>query len=134
MLDIEQVKKSFDRCSSNGDIIQEFYNIFLDSHPDIKPRFANTNFAQQKKLLLQGLDLTIMYASGEPVGRIGLNRIKKSHRKAALDILPELYPNWKNSFLQVISELDSEFNENLNQQWDLVLQKSIDFIISGYDD
>ena len=134
MIKIDVVKKSFDRCSNKNDIIGEFYNVFLDSHPDIKPRFANTNFVEQKKLLLQGLDLTIMFATDEPVGKIGINRIKKSHRKAELDIPPELYPYWKESFLHVISELDPEFSPELRQQWDLVLQKSIDYIISGYHD
>ena len=133
MIDIEQVKRSFDRCAAHGDIIDDFYKIFLDSHPDIKPRFANTNFDSQKKLLLQGLDLTIMFASDQPVGRIGINRIKKSHCRAVLDIPPDLYPYWKKSFLTAISVLDPEFSDELKEQWDWVLQKSIDYIISGYD-
>lgn len=134
MMDIEQVKKSFDRCSSSGDIIDKFYNIFLDYHPDIKPRFAHTNFDLQKKLLLQGLDLTIMFATDEHVGKIGINRIRKSHRQTAMNIPPELYPYWKASFLQAISEMDPEFTDELKQQWDWVLQKSIDYIIAGYED
>ena len=134
MINIELVKKSFDRCAAKGDVIQAFYDIFLDSHPDIKHRFANTNFDNQKKLLLQGLDLTIMFATDEPVGKIGINRIRKSHKKSALNIQPDLYPNWKRSLLQTISEFDPEFNNELEEQWDLVLQKSIDYITDGYDD
>jgi hemoglobin-like flavoprotein len=134
MIAIEQVKKSFDRCSAKGgDIIQTFYDIFLVSHPEIKPLFANTYFESQKKLLLQGLDLTIMFASDAPVGKIGINRIKKSHCKFGLNIPPHLYPYWKESFLQAISKLDPEFSEELKLQWDWVLQKSIDFIIGGYE-
>lgn len=133
MIDIEQVKRSFDRCAAHGDIIDDFYKIFLDSHHDIKPRFDHTNFDSQKKLLLQGLDLTIMFASDQPVGRIGINRIKKSHCRAVLDIPPDLYPYWKKSFLTAISVLDPEFSDELKEQWDWVLQKSIDYIISGYD-
>ena len=134
MINIELVKKSFDRCAAKGDIIGDFYDIFLESHPDISPQFANTNFVQQKKLLLQGLDLTIMFATDEPVGKIGINRIKKSHCKTALNITPELYPYWKQSLLRAISELDPEFSDKLKEQWDLVLQKSIDYIISGYEE
>jgi len=134
MIDIEEVKKSFDRCSSNGDIIDKFYSLFLDSHSNIGPRFANTNFDTQKKLLLQGLDLTIMFATDEHVGKIGINRIRKSHNKSGLNIPPELYPYWKVSFLQAISEMDPEFTDELKQQWDMVLQKAIDYIIDGYED
>ena len=134
MIDIEEVKKSFARCSSNDDIINKFYSLFLDSHPNIRPRFDNSNFESQKKLLLQGLDLTIMFASDEQVGKIGINRIKKSHSKSGFDIPPALYPYWKVSFLQTISELDPEFNNELKEQWDMVLQKAIDYIIDGYED
>ena len=133
MFDIEQVKQSFDRCPSKDDIIDKFYGLFFDIHPDIKPLFTKTNYDTQKKMLLQGLDLAIMFATDEPVGKTGINRIRKSHNKSGLNIPPELYPYWKVSFLQTISELDPEFTDELKQQWDMVLQKSIDYIIAGHE-
>lgn len=134
MLNVEQVKQSFDRCSPKGEMIDKFYNLFFDLHPEIKPKFANTNFENQKKALLQGLDLAIMFASDEPVGKIGISRIKKSHSKSNLNILPELYPYWKVCFIQTVSEMDPKFSDELKEQWDLLLQKSIDHIIGGYED
>jgi len=47
------VQNSYGRCLSNGDLIETFYDIFLSSDPKIKERFANTDFANQKKLLRQ---------------------------------------------------------------------------------
>ncbi len=133
MNDFEIVAQSFVRCMIKGDVIGRFYEIFLDSHPDIKHRFANTDFDSQKHLLRQGINLAIMFASGNPVGQNGIKRIRKSHRKSGLNITPDLYPYWKNSFLQATSEFDPEFSDELKRQWDSVLQKSIDYIIDGYD-
>ena len=133
MSDFERVEQSFERCLIKGDVIGRFYDIFLESHPDIKPRFANTDFQSQKHLLRQGINLAIMFASGNPAGKNGIKRIRKSHRKSGLNIPPDLYPYWKKSFIQATSEFDSKFSDELKRQWDSVLQKSIDYIIDGYE-
>ena len=133
MNDFEEVKQSFARCMIKGDVVGRFYDIFLDSHPEIKPRFANTDFDSQKHLLRQGVNLAIMFASDNPVGKKGIERIRKSHSKLSLDIPPNLYSYWKKSFIQAASEFDPEFSDELEKQWDLVLQKTISYIIDGYE-
>ncbi len=133
MNDPEEVKQSLVRCMITGDVIGRFYEIFLDSHPDIKPRFANTEFDTQKQLLRQSVNLAIMFANENDVGKKGIGRIRKSHNKSSLNIPPELYPYWKKSFIQAASEFDLEFSDELKQQWDSVLQKTIDFVIDGYE-
>lgn len=132
MSDVEDVKQSFVRCMIQGDIVGRFYDIFLDSHPDIKPRFANTDFDSQKQLLRQGVNLAIMFADGHDVGKKGINRIRNSHSKSGLNIPPDLYPYWKKSFIQAASEFDLEFSDELKSQWDSILQKTIDYVIDGY--
>ena len=116
-----------------GDVMGKFYDVFLDSHSDIKPRFANTDFDAQKRLLRQSINLAIMFANDNPVGKKGIERIRNSHRKARLNILPELYPYWKKSFIQVVDEFDPEFSDELKKQWDTVLQKTIDYVVDGYE-
>ena len=133
MNDFEEVKQSFARCMIKGDVVGRFYEIFLDSHPDIKPRFENTDFDSQKHLLRQSVNLAMMFANDNQVAEKGIKRIRQSHSKSGLNILPELYPYWKKSFIQAASELDPEFSDELEQQWDLVLQKTISYIIDGYE-
>lgn len=133
MNNCEDVKQSFARCMIKGDVVGRFYEIFLASHPDIKPRFANTDFDAQKHLLRQSVNLAMMFANDNQVGIKGIKRIRKSHSKSGLNIPPDLYPYWKKSFIQAASEFDQEFSDELNTQWNEVLQKTIDFIIEGYD-
>jgi hemoglobin-like flavoprotein len=133
MNDAAEVEESFERCLLKGDVIGRFYDIFMDSHPDIKPRFANTNFDSQKKLLRQSVGLAILYARNNPVGRIGINRLARSHSKSGLDIPPPLYVYWKSSFLQALSEFDEGFSDELRTSWDSVLQGTIDAVAAGYE-
>ena len=133
MNDCEDVKQSYARCMIKGDIVGRFYEIFLASHQDIKPRFANTDFDSQKQLLRQSVNLAMMFANDNEVGKKGINRIRQSHSKSGLNVPPDLYPYWKQSFIQAASEFDQEFSDELKRKWDAVLQKTIDFIIEGYE-
>ncbi len=133
MIDSVEVEESFERCILKGDVMERFYALFMDSHPDIKPRFASTNFDSQKRLLRQSIGLAILHARNNPVGRIGINRLARSHGKSGLDIPPRLYAYWKQSFIQAVSEFDEEFSESLRTQWDAVLQKTIDDVVAGYE-
>ena len=133
MNDAALVEESFERCMVKGDVIGRFYAIFMDSHPDIKPRFANTNFDAQKSLLRQSIGLAILHAHNNPVGRIGISRLARSHNKSGLNIPPSLYTYWKTSFLRALSEFDEEFTDELRTSWDSVLQKTIDAIAAGYE-
>jgi hemoglobin-like flavoprotein len=125
------VKGSFTRCMGR-DLIGHFYDIFLKSNPEIAPRFARTDFQAQRDLLKHGIHLAIMFTEGNPLGKKGLARIRKSHSKANLDIPPGLYRYWKSSFLRAVADLDPEFSEESRMAWDVVLQNAIDYIISGY--
>lgn len=133
MIDAAEVEESFERCILKGDVMERFYALFMDSHPDIRPRFANTNFDSQKKLLRQSIGLAILHARNNPVGRIGINRLARSHGTSGLNIPPHLYAYWKQSFIQAVSEFDEEFSDNLKTQWDAVLQKTIDDVVAGYE-
>ena len=129
---VQLAKDSYTR-SAGKDVIGRFYEIFLKSHPHIAPLFAETDFVAQKETLNHGMHLAIMFAEGQALGKTGLERIRQSHCRNRLNISPMLYPYWKKSFLQAISETDPQFNEETRKAWDSVLQQTIDFISGGYD-
>lgn len=133
MTNVDNVRNSLGRANRKGMLFDRFYEIFLASNSAIKPMFANTDMANQKQLLRQGLNLTIMFAEGNPVGESGLNRIRRSHAKNGLNIDPKMYRFWKASFLQAVSECDPDHTPDLAQDWDDLLQKAIDHIAAGYN-
>ena len=133
MSEMDSIKQSYGRCLLKGDLIGRFYEIFLESHPDVKPLFANTDFDIQKQALRQGINLMIMFTNESAVGKSGMKRIRDSHSRSGLNIPPNLYQYWKDSLLQALSEFDSKFSDNLRTEWDQNLQIAIDFIIEGYE-
>lgn len=131
---IDQIKESYGRANVKGNLFDRFYDIFLASHPDIAPRFANTDFEKQKGLIRQGINLAIMFADDNTIGRSGMARIRESHSKAKLDVPPKMYKYWLDSFVQTISELDEKFTPDLKAQWKEAMQKVTDYIAEGYDE
>ena len=129
---ITTVRDSMGRCIFHGNLVERFYEIFLDSDPKIKPMFANTDMEKQKQLLDHGLSLAILYVSGHAMGKRGLQRLRESHSRNNLNVSPELYPFWKQSLIQAVTELDPEYTDDIGRAWDEVLQQAIDYIAEGY--
>ena len=127
--EVARVRESFSRSILN-DVMGKFYEIFLVSHPDIKPMFVRTDLKTQKELLKHGIHLAIMYSDDNPVGVNGLSRIRDTHSKAKMNIPTHLYSYWKASFLKAIAQCDPQFTEQTRKDWDIVLQKAISHLTS----
>lgn len=127
-----KVRESFGRCLLKGDLFQHFYAHFSQSHSDVSQKFRNTDFDKQKRLLQDGINLAIMFAEGNPVGRNGIERIAESHGKLGLDINPHLYSYWLESFIDALAEFDPEFCLDIEDEWREVLSKAIEFIKARY--
>lgn len=126
---VTAVRESF-RRSILSDVFGKFYDIFLNSHSDIKRMFLHTDLKSQKELLKHGIQLAILFADGNPVATQGLSRIKQTHGKGKMAIPPQMYRLWKSSFLTAIEQTDPQFSPQVRQEWDRVLQKTIDYIAS----
>lgn len=126
------VKQSFGRCLNRGDLIGRFYELLLEADPVIPKKFEHTDMRKQKDLLIHGINLALMFVEGDPVGKNGLLRIRQSHSKKNLDINPELYMFWMASFQQAVSEIDPDYNDDIENSWQEVLEKTVNFISEGY--
>ena len=89
--EIQEVRESFGRCTLKGDLIDRFYEIFLESHPDIKPRFANTDFTKQKELLRKGINIAILFGNDKVLGRKGIEKLRESHKRTKLNVRVLVY-------------------------------------------
>lgn len=126
------VKVSFGRCCVAPTFFDRFYEIFLNSHPAIKPMFQHTDMSRQKSLLRQGLTMLIMHGEGNRFGTQSLERIAESHSRKKLNISPDLYPYWMNSLLKVVKECDPEYTPALEAEWKKILKKGTEFLIDKY--
>ena len=51
----DDLQQSYGRCLRGKNFIERFYEIFLASHPDIAPMFAETDFQKQRMALRRGI-------------------------------------------------------------------------------
>lgn len=130
--EIQNVQASYGRALWDLDFLDNFYEIFLDSHPEIRPRFANTDFVKQKDLLRHGLMSVLMFAEGQPSARTCLERIRSTHSREKMAISPDLYPHWIQSLMKAVSKSDPKFDQDLEANWRKVIAPAIEFIQSGY--
>ena len=130
----QDVRISFGRCLMNGDLIQEFYESFLESDPRLPFMFENTDFSEQRELLSHSINLAILFAEGSETGKQGLSKVRKSHSRKELNIPPSMYHLWIDSFLKTVKKLDDQLDEKVLGEWREVLNIAVDYIKSGYDD
>lgn len=130
---IRLVKRSYSRCFiGEKNLIDAFYDVFLQSHPDIPEKFKHTDFIQQKLLLRQGINCMLMYAEGVYAGDFCLDELKVSHNRKHYNIHPSYYAFWKQSLIKVLWQYDPQFNNELELLWNEVLDKGIKFMTEGY--
>ena len=112
----------------------QFYNSFLNSHPEIGPMFLNTDFDKQISMLKYAITMAIMFAEREDeLARDVLSKISKSHSHRKLNVKPEYYIFWLKSLIETLWVCDPQFNQELEQDWKQLLQLTVDFVKSGYD-
>ena len=128
---IEDVKLSFCRCTLRGGFIDTFYDHFLRSHPNVAPMFKDTDMADQKALLRQGLAMMIQLPQGSRMARNALDRIAASHGDNGMRIPAHMYTYWLESLLRAVRDHDPEFGPALEKRWRQVMQHGIDHIVAG---
>ena len=132
-MDLDAVRNSYARCLMREDFVDRFYDIFIDSHPSIRPMFENTDFDLQINLLRQGLMYAFEFARGDKRANTYIEQLRESHgRHGRIKVQPKLYPFWVNSMVTAASQCDPEFNPRLEKEWRNVLSKATAHMKSGY--
>jgi hemoglobin-like flavoprotein len=124
-------QQSYARCLRSEDFFERFYEILLESHPAIPPMFEETYFPRQRQLLKHGLGLLMSYGNKPDPALI--ERLAARHSRSALNVSPDLYPAWVDSLVQVVSERDPKFDEDIERAWRAVVEPGITFMQGHYE-
>jgi hemoglobin-like flavoprotein len=116
--EFNDLQQSYGRCLRGKGFIERFYDIFLASHPDIAPMFANTDFQKQRMALRRGISIAISHAAGGNLVRQSMEHMADVHsRKGHAPVAPRYYSLWVDSLVQAVSEMDPEFSPKLGERW-----------------
>ena len=128
----EGVRFSFERCEVKGDFAETFYNNLLGWSPEIPLYFAETDFDRQRELLRNSVHLMVSRDVADPEMREMLERLGRTHGRDGLNILPRLYEAWLDSVCLTVSEMDPEWDEDLERKWVVRLRAGIQIIMAAY--
>ena len=114
----DDLQQSYGRCLRGKNFIERFYEIFLESHPSIRPMFEKTDFQTQRMALRHGISAAISYASGSSLTKRTMDQMADVHsRKGHAPVSPDLYPYWIDSLVQAIKENDPQATPELLARW-----------------
>lgn len=123
--------ESFDKMlgnnAYNAAFIGEFYRLFFNKSPLVTEMFANTNMSAQKTMLHDSLYTMVeFYRSKQLTSE--LRHLARVHGKSGRDIPLHLYDLWLDSLMEALYNYDSEFDEQAELAWRLVMTPGITYI------
>jgi hemoglobin-like flavoprotein len=131
---LQVLDDSLHRCAGNPGFLDLFYERFLNSSPDVREKFANTDFVRQKRALLGSFHLMLLAAEDEENGpERYLRDLAFSHGKSQLDIGSYLYDLWLDSLLETVRECDPEWTPEIGQAWEKVMGVGINYLLLHYN-
>lgn len=129
----DDLQVSYGRCLRHGAFIERFYEIFMDSHPDVRALFDKTDFTTQRMALRRGISSAIAHAGGSRLAQRTMDEMVKVHsRKGRVPVSAALYPYWVDSLLTAIAEFDPEYTTPLGDRWRVAMNKVTDYFIRHY--
>jgi len=131
--DFTDVQQSYGRCLNSGGFIERFYEIFMDSAPEIRSAFTGVDFGKQRRALRRGITNAILFAGGSPIVTGLIERMATVHSRAGhAPVPPRLYQYWMESLVRAVWEKDQRMTPQLEARWRAALQPAIDAFIARY--
>ncbi len=124
--------KSFERCLAKANFFDSFYQRFISNSDDAKAMFANTDMANQKKMLQNSLYMMVAAPSGVKKATAHIEHIAKSHSREGYGVKPELYDLWLSCLLETVEEFDDEHEPVVESAWKQTLEHGIELMKSQY--
>jgi tellurite resistance-related uncharacterized protein/hemoglobin-like flavoprotein len=128
----EDVFRSFDRCEATGGFAEIFYNLFLDSSPEVAPYFAATDFEQQRHVLRDSVYMMVTREVTDPAMRQMLDQLGAAHNRDEYNVLPRLYELWLDSICETGRMLDPEWDDEIERKWRVRLRPGLQIIMAAY--
>ena len=118
--------------SARLEFFDAFYKNFFDASPDISSYFKNTDMQRQKSIIIRAFYALFSFYASHQVDDI-LEKIAVSHSKHQLNIKPELYELWLESFIKTVKSFDAEYDDDTELGWRLILSPGIVYMKFKYD-
>ena len=123
---------SYQRCCDQPAFFETFYRNFLAVCPEAAPRFAQTDFQRQNKLLRHAVGVLLIFSKqpeGEPTL---LTRIAERHSRRDLAVPASLYPPFVDSLIATVKKFDPVFTPEIEEAWRRTVEPGVKYMASRY--
>ncbi|MFM9266432.1 globin family protein [Tychonema sp. BBK16] len=116
-LNVELLEQSFEKVKPRADeFAASFYDNLFAAHPEVKPLFAETNMAKQRKLLLASLVLVVENLRKPGVLEKALKNLGAKH--VGYGTVPQHYPAVGEALLATFEQyLQQDWTREVKQAW-----------------
>jgi len=124
---------SYQRCCENPAFFEAFYRNFFTVCPEAAPRFANTDFERQSRLLRHAFGLLLIFPKqpeGEPTL---LTRVAERHSRSDLNVPPSFYPPFVDSLIATVKQYDPACTPEVEDAWRRTVAKGVAYMVSRYE-
>ena len=125
-------KASYDRCCAAPDFLQAFYRNFLAACPEAAPKFANTDFERQTRLLRHAIGLLLIFPTQPPTEPPLLARIAERHSRRDLDVDPAFYRPFIESLIATLKQYDGEYTPAIEAAWRETVAPGVEYMKSKH--
>ena len=128
---MSEPKESYGRCLVRGSLglASRHYDLFVASHPDIQALFNASDPEEHKKTLRHMHTVLLMFGSGDRYAETALVRTARKHGPTGMDVHRDLYEMWAASLIEAVRECDPEFDPEVEEAWQDVVQNGVQFFI-----
>ena len=120
---------SLTRCTESAEFVPAFYRRFMSTSEEVREKFAETDFEQQNRMLVQSLRLVAEATAGDSHGMHELRLRAETHDRHHLDIRPGLYELWFDAVIDTAREYDDGWTPAIEDAWRRTLKYAIDFMV-----
>lgn len=117
---------SLQRCIHQPEFMSRFYRHFIESSPEIRDLFQQTDMKKQFEMMSKSLMTMIAASEANWLNDQELTTLAQKHKN--LKIKPEHYELWENSLLESIKECDPEYSEVVRNAWKFIIKRGKDFM------
>ncbi|MFE1746306.1 globin family protein [Coleofasciculus sp. H7-2] len=116
-LNVELLEQSFEKVKPHADeFVASFYENLFAAHPEVKPLFAKTNMAEQRKHLLAALGLVVQNLRKPEVLGEALKTLGAKH--VGYGTIPQHYPAVGGALLTTFEQyLQQDWTPEVKQAW-----------------
>jgi hemoglobin-like flavoprotein len=131
---VDAFRASLNRCLATPDFLRHFYEIFVESSPEVQEKFKNTDFPRQTRVLADSLYMMAVAAQLErnAAAWAEMDRLASRHDRHGLDIRPGLYDLWLDCLLRAVSRHDPEYSREIETAWRETLAIGIEYLRSRH--